>query len=173
MSMQTNIPNYADLFGNIDFKEGDDARTVYSPAAYLSDLLQMLDDEFDPSTVDFDARRGDIKDIDLDAEPEQGDEGEAAAARDAHADALKKAGIMDKEAADAAEALEEVSTKLEAYCTGDPDAIEQQRLDELQSALEEARQRAEKTTRRAAKARAKLENAAREAEAMGVVLGDP
>lgn len=112
------------------------------------------------------------EDIDLDAEPEEGDEGEAAAAMDAHADALKKAGIMDKEAADAAEALEEVSAKLEAYRSADPDAIEQQRLDELQSAVKEARERADKTTRRAAKAKAKLENAAREAEAMGIVLGD-
>ncbi|NEO60305.1 MAG: hypothetical protein F6J98_07645, partial [Moorea sp. SIO4G2] len=68
MSMQNNIPNYADLFGNIDFKEGDDARSVYSPAAYLTDLLQMLDDEFDDDSVDFDTRRSDIKDIDLDAE---------------------------------------------------------------------------------------------------------
>ena len=63
-----NIPNYADLFGNIDFKEGDAARSVYSPAAYLSDLLQLLDDEFDASTIDFDTRRGDIKNIELDAE---------------------------------------------------------------------------------------------------------
>ena len=70
MSMQNNIPNYADLFGNIDFKEGDDARSVYSPAAYLTDLLQMLDDEFVTSedNFDLDDRRSDIKDIDLDAE---------------------------------------------------------------------------------------------------------
>lgn len=68
MSMQTNIPNYADLFGNINFKAGDDARSVYSPAAYLSDLLQMLDDEFVSSSIDFDTRRGDIKTINLDAE---------------------------------------------------------------------------------------------------------
>ncbi len=66
--MQTNIPNYADLFGNIDFKEGDEYRSVYSPAAYLADLLQMLDDEFDPDSIDFDDRRNDIKGIDLDAE---------------------------------------------------------------------------------------------------------
>ncbi|NER83968.1 MAG: hypothetical protein F6K42_31380, partial [Leptolyngbya sp. SIO1D8] len=66
--MQTNLPNYADLFGSIDFKEGDAARSVYSPAAYLSDLLQMLDDEFDPNSIDLDTRRGDIKSIELDAE---------------------------------------------------------------------------------------------------------
>lgn len=69
MSMQTNIPNYADLFGNIDFKEGDEYRSVYSPAAYLTDLLQLLDDEFDAdSNTDFNSRRSDIKGIDLDAE---------------------------------------------------------------------------------------------------------
>ncbi len=68
MSMLFNIPNYADLFGNIDFKEGDESRSVYSPAAYLTDLLQMLDDEFDTDSIDFDSRRSDIKEIDLDAE---------------------------------------------------------------------------------------------------------
>ncbi len=66
--MLSNIPNYADLFGNIDFKEGDEYRSVYSPAAYLADLLQLLDDEFDPDSIDFDLRRSDIKEIDLDAE---------------------------------------------------------------------------------------------------------
>ncbi|NEQ35259.1 MAG: hypothetical protein F6K40_02635 [Okeania sp. SIO3I5] len=68
MGMLTNIPNYADLFGNIDFKKGDEFRSVYSPAAYLVDLLQLLDDEFDSSTIDFQARRDDIYNIDLDAE---------------------------------------------------------------------------------------------------------
>ncbi|MGD1804800.1 hemopexin repeat-containing protein [Dapis sp. BLCC M126] len=66
--MLTNIPNYADLFGNIDFKQGDEFRSVYSPAAYLVDLLQLLDDEFDPNTIDFKERRDDIYNIDLDAE---------------------------------------------------------------------------------------------------------
>ena len=71
MVIQTNIPNHAGLFGNIDFKQGDEARSTYSPAAYLVDLLQMLDDEFEPSTIDFDQRRGDIKGIPLDAENTQ------------------------------------------------------------------------------------------------------
>ncbi|MEM9003400.1 MAG: hemopexin repeat-containing protein [Cyanobacteria bacterium P01_F01_bin.86] len=66
--MQTNLPDYAGLFGNIDFEEGDSTRSVYSPAAYLSDLLQMLDDEFDPNSIDLDTRRSDIKNIELDAE---------------------------------------------------------------------------------------------------------
>ena len=66
-----NVPNYADLFGSIDFKEGDESRSVYSPAAYLVELLQMLDDEFDEDSAGntwIDERREDIKDIPLDAE---------------------------------------------------------------------------------------------------------
>ncbi|NEQ65195.1 MAG: hypothetical protein F6K21_06795 [Symploca sp. SIO2D2] len=71
MSQKMYIPNYPDLFGNIDFKEGDDARSVYSPAAYLVDLLQMLDKEFDSGSANgawLDERRKDIKEIPLDAE---------------------------------------------------------------------------------------------------------
>lgn len=82
MSILNNLPSYAGLFGNIDFKEGDESRSVYSPAAYLTDLLQMLDDEFNASALDesrsdeeldyykldLDVRRGDIKNIDLDEE---------------------------------------------------------------------------------------------------------
>ncbi|XOF34642.1 MAG: hemopexin repeat-containing protein [Candidatus Electrothrix sp. YB6] len=73
MSMKNNFPTYASLFGNIDFKKGDEARSVYSPAAYLTDLLQVLDDEFVTSDelthpIDFHDRRKDIKKIDLDEE---------------------------------------------------------------------------------------------------------
>lgn len=68
MAIQNNLPTYAGLFGNIDFKTGDQYRSVYSPAAYLADLLQVLDDEFDPDTIDFDGRRADVKMVDLDAE---------------------------------------------------------------------------------------------------------
>ncbi|NES82166.1 MAG: hypothetical protein F6K10_12625 [Moorea sp. SIO2B7] len=68
MSMLTNIPNYADLFGNIDFKKGDEFRSVYSPAAYLVDLLQLLDDEFSEISDFKQDRRSDIYFIDLDAE---------------------------------------------------------------------------------------------------------
>ena len=68
MTIQNNLPAYAGLFGDLDFKEGDQSRTVYSPAAYLVDLLQLLDDEFDSTTTDFNDRRDDIKDINLDEE---------------------------------------------------------------------------------------------------------
>jgi hypothetical protein len=37
-----NLPDFETLFGAIEFKEGDPARSVYSPAAYLTDLLQLM-----------------------------------------------------------------------------------------------------------------------------------
>ncbi|NEP52561.1 MAG: hypothetical protein F6K65_28680, partial [Moorea sp. SIO3C2] len=63
--MAKQLPSYERIFGEIDFKKGDEARSVYSPAAYLADLLQLLDDEF--SQHKFDERRSDIKEILLDA----------------------------------------------------------------------------------------------------------
>ena len=67
MTNNIDFPDYQELFGDLDFSTGDDARTVYSPAAYLSDLLQLMDDEFS-STENIDNRRSDIKEIMLDAE---------------------------------------------------------------------------------------------------------
>ena len=63
----SNFPNYVKLFGNIDFREADKERSVYSPAAYLADLLQLLDDQFEDSS-NFNQRRGDIQELPLDAE---------------------------------------------------------------------------------------------------------
>ena len=59
------LPSYEQLFGALDFREGDDSRSVYSPAAYLADLLQLLEENFDaPSLMQ---RRPDLKEIPLDA----------------------------------------------------------------------------------------------------------
>ena len=74
--MTTELPSYKNLFGEINFKEGDEARSVYSPAAYLTDLLQLIDDELasitDPQEADYAAqlnqRRSDIQEIILDKE---------------------------------------------------------------------------------------------------------
>ncbi|WP_424101523.1 hemopexin repeat-containing protein [Moorena producens] len=63
--MNKQLPSYERIFGEIDFQKGDEARSVYSPAAYLADLLQLLDDEFQKHQ--FDERRSDIKEILLDA----------------------------------------------------------------------------------------------------------
>jgi hypothetical protein len=35
---------------SLNFKQGDDARSVLSPAAYLADLLQLLDDNLSIDT---------------------------------------------------------------------------------------------------------------------------
>ncbi|MFI6323641.1 hemopexin repeat-containing protein [Nonomuraea sp. NPDC050556] len=58
-------PNYEQLFGDLDFREEDDARSVYSPAAYFVDLLELLEGTFQkPSLLD---RRPDLKKVVLDA----------------------------------------------------------------------------------------------------------
>ncbi|WP_293119640.1 hypothetical protein [Moorena sp. SIO4G3] len=41
--MTKQLPSYERIFGEIDFQKGNEARSVYSPAAYLADLLQLLD----------------------------------------------------------------------------------------------------------------------------------
>jgi len=77
MTIEKNLPSYEALFGNLDFKQGDDARSVYSPAAYLTDLIQLLEEYFgspngasggDGNQFDLDARRSDIKNILLDGD---------------------------------------------------------------------------------------------------------
>ena len=67
------LPDYEEIFGEIDIKEADDSRSVSSPAAYLCDLLQMKDkckgavvasDKSIKLTDDqIDLRRGDIENI--------------------------------------------------------------------------------------------------------------
>lgn len=44
--------NYEKLFGPLNFKQGDNARSVYSPAAYLTDLLHLVDVETNPDSID-------------------------------------------------------------------------------------------------------------------------
>lgn len=66
MSTNPELPSYEELFGKLDFKKGDDGRSVYSPGAYLTDLLQLLDDNFEDPQLD--RRRADIKDLLLNSE---------------------------------------------------------------------------------------------------------
>jgi hypothetical protein len=59
-------PSYEQLFGELDFRTDDDGRSVYSPAAYLVDLLGLLEDSFErPSLLD---RRPDLRQVVLDAD---------------------------------------------------------------------------------------------------------
>ncbi|WP_371786040.1 hemopexin repeat-containing protein [Streptosporangium subroseum] len=66
MRGKNSLPNYELLFGDLDFRQGDEARSVMSPAAYLSDLLRLLREEIEDATLL--ARRPDIPEIPLDAE---------------------------------------------------------------------------------------------------------
>ncbi|MFF5229691.1 hemopexin repeat-containing protein [Dactylosporangium sp. NPDC000521] len=54
------LPDYQKLFGDLDFRGGDEARSVYSPAAYLADLLQLL------TGSDLAGRRPDLSAVHLD-----------------------------------------------------------------------------------------------------------
>ncbi|GAA3231101.1 hemopexin repeat-containing protein [Actinocorallia longicatena] len=66
MLMDGSSPDYAQLFGELRFPEKDDARSVYSPAAYLVELIGLLEGTFD--TPELLERRPDLKRIVLDAE---------------------------------------------------------------------------------------------------------
>jgi len=71
---QSQIPNYTNLFGTVDFCECEHCRSVFSPAAYLVDLLALLDTvrvnnkkatEFLFTDSHGNNRRGDIGEIEL------------------------------------------------------------------------------------------------------------
>jgi hypothetical protein len=103
------------------------------------------------------------EDIDLDAEPEEGEAGELAAALDILADAKKRAHEAEKEAAEATQEAEKKLNELESAITsGDDEDL----MAKVKATLE-AKETASKAARRAAKASAKVEDAAREAETLG------
>ena len=61
MNINSDLPSHEELFGKLDFKQGDDGRYIYSPAAYLVDLLQLLDDKFKTQKQGIATKRPDIK----------------------------------------------------------------------------------------------------------------
>jgi Tc toxin complex TcA C-terminal TcB-binding domain/Neuraminidase-like domain/Salmonella virulence plasmid 28.1kDa A protein/Hemopexin len=62
------LPSYERLFGDLSFRPGDESRSVYSPAAYLADLLQLLGDTAGDggAPAGLVARRPDIEAVPLD-----------------------------------------------------------------------------------------------------------
>ena len=70
--MSNKLPSYEDLFGSLDYKSSDEYRTVLSPAAYLADIMDLKNWNYDLSGQDnkdaIDDRRPDISDILLNAE---------------------------------------------------------------------------------------------------------
>ena len=66
MTTESSLPSYDRLFRDPEPRGVDDARSVYSPAAYLADLSQLLHDHFEnPALVQ---RRPAIDDVPLDAD---------------------------------------------------------------------------------------------------------
>ncbi|MFI6924987.1 hemopexin repeat-containing protein [Nonomuraea spiralis] len=63
------LPDYEKLFDvELDYKQEDEARTVYSPGAYLTDLLGLMESVFQQPSLLAQDRRPDLKKILLDAE---------------------------------------------------------------------------------------------------------
>ncbi|NUT41666.1 MAG: hypothetical protein HOV86_16940 [Thermoactinospora sp.] len=64
------LPSYEELFDDtgLDRRQEDEARTVYSPGAYLAELLALIDNVFQQPSLLGDDRRADLKKILLDAE---------------------------------------------------------------------------------------------------------
>src|SRR5215510_8844307 len=58
--------SFTALFGPNDHADGNEARSVLSPAAYLVDLLQLRDRENGNVTTDYHERRPDVRRILLD-----------------------------------------------------------------------------------------------------------
>jgi hypothetical protein len=111
------------------------------------------------------------EDVDLDAEPEEGKAGEMAETLDALEDARKKAQAMEKEAAEAEKAAEKAREKAEDIAAN-LDGVDDVTRAKVVKSAEEAERQATKLTRKAAKAAAKVEIAAREAEASGALRDD-
>ncbi|WP_329430045.1 hemopexin repeat-containing protein [Streptosporangium sp. NBC_01495] len=66
MRSDASLPGYERLFGHLDLRAGDEARSVYSPAAYLTDLLTFLQETF--HDVSLLRRRPGIGRVKLDAD---------------------------------------------------------------------------------------------------------
>jgi hypothetical protein len=108
------------------------------------------------------------EDIELDAEPEEGQAGEMAEALDSLDDARKKARAAVKKAEEATEEAEKAKGKAEDL-QKNPDGVDPDALAVAEKKAEEADKQAVKMTRKAAKAEAKAETAARAAESSGVL----
>jgi len=110
------------------------------------------------------------EDIDLDAEPEEGEAGEKAQILDALEDARQKAKAASEEAQAAAADAEKARQKAEEMKTVSDE--DEESIAKAKDSAAEAEMKADKLARKSAKAAAKAETAAREAEAAGVLPED-
>lgn len=109
------------------------------------------------------------EDIDLDAEPEEGEAGETAALRDALTDARKKAEAAEKEAEEASSLAEEKLQKIQHATRSE---LDEKAFETLKKDALAAKQTAIQAARKAAKASAKADDAAQAALKAGVKLTD-
>jgi amino acid transporter len=165
ISAQPEIVEHADM--NAVVKYSADAALVFMPFRLKGN---QLEDPFGEPVETILGRLGIValvlaaEDIDLDAAPEEGEAGEAAAALDALSDAEKRAQEAESEAGKAAEAAEEKLREVESAIA---DGADEDLMSKVKAALE-AKEEAGKAARKAAKASAKAEEAARVAESLGV-----
>jgi hypothetical protein len=61
------MPSYVTMFDDPVTAPEDESRSVYSPAAYLANLLQLLEDVHGGAPAELLARRPDIERVPLDA----------------------------------------------------------------------------------------------------------
>jgi len=109
------------------------------------------------------------EDIDLDAEPEEGEAGERAAAEDAYADAVKRA---DQARRKAEEAQHNAEKAVDALNQAIENQVSEEDLKKAQEAAFAAEEEAKSASRKAAKEMAKAESAAQVLKELGVVVGD-
>ena len=67
------LPSYQELFGSLDYYEVDEAKSIFGPAAYLVDLMRIVDEYIEkdstiPTDHTLDARRPDLRKILLTSE---------------------------------------------------------------------------------------------------------
>jgi hypothetical protein len=116
------------------------------------------------------------EDMDLDAEPEDGAYSLVASALDAHAQALKRAKKLEKDADEAARSLDKAEARLrQMKAQARPGEVDRETMATIESAAEDedtAREKMVSVLRRAAKARARVEQAAEALRDLGVALDD-
>ncbi|MFV2059529.1 MAG: hemopexin repeat-containing protein [Gammaproteobacteria bacterium] len=68
--LKKDLPSYVELFGSLNYESADEYRSALSPAAYLTDIMDLKNWDYDPNgTGDIvDERRPDISEIPLNAE---------------------------------------------------------------------------------------------------------
>jgi hypothetical protein len=111
------------------------------------------------------------KDVDLDAEPEEGAAGEMARAMDSLEEAQEKVKAAEREAGKALEALEKAEARVDELMGSVGPGADRETMERIEKEIreaQEAQELAEKALRRAAKTKARAEEAAREAEERGV-----